>query len=144
MIRSLLLVAACCVAATACGSSELPIEPTFDGNWVVTSLEVGDQSIDLDRQPIQIEIDTGQAALRGRSTCLRFFGSYSLIDDGADDGEATFTIPSPAADDTCDAESADAHTAVVAALEAVTRWQRQDARLLLTGPDSNLELTPAG
>ena len=144
MIRWLATFATVCLVVAACGSSELEVEPTFDGNWTVSALTVDGTTIDVEQQPIEIEIDTGQAALRGRTTCDRFFGSYTLTDDGSGDGDATFTVPSPAPDDTCDEDSIRAHTAVVETLESITRWQQDGDRLRFQSPNSTLELTPAG
>ncbi len=149
-----LLLAVVGVVAAGCGSSELDLEPTFDGAWIVTTLEVHMTAADgaddtglLDAigAPLLVEIDTGEAALRGQTGCGRLFGSYTLLGDGTDGGEASFTIPSPAANSDCPADERRAHEALVNALEQVSQWRQEGTALVFQGPDSTmLELSPAG
>lgn len=137
--------------AGACGTSELDVEPTFDGVWIVAELTVGGESVDLDgpeAADLVVEIDTGEAALRGRTGCGRFFGSYTL--SGADEqpdgpGSASFTVPSPQPTADCVGADRAAHTALVDGLETVTQWRRDEDSLLLEDPpETTLELRPAG
>jgi hypothetical protein len=144
------LVAAA-LTGSACGTSELDVEPTFDGTWRVTTLQVDDTAVDLQGQALQIEIDTGQAAVRGRTNCQELFGSYTLVDTGASSGEASFTIPSPAADPSCEAVDASVHRLLVEALESVTLWRREGSTLTFLGTapspaqgQTELALIPAG
>lgn len=118
-----------CLLAS-CGTAELDVEPAFDDTWDVTSVVVDGVSVDVGGAVV-IEIDTGQSAVRGVTPCQRFFGSYSL-DDGADEGEASFTIPSPEASEDCAAADRDLHEGVVTALENVSQWQRTGSTLVLT------------
>jgi heat shock protein HslJ len=130
-----------------CGTAELAVEPTFDGTWTVTELASGGTAVDLVGQPVEIEIDTGQAAVRGRTNCQRLFGSYTL--DGADEssaqsngaeggGDASFTIPSPEASADCAAADRAVHIDLVEALESVTLWRREGPTLTLSSPSGSL------
>lgn len=126
------------LAAAACGAEQLDVEATFDNTWTVVELAAEGDAVDLTDQPIEIEIDTAASAVSGRTNCQRLFGSYTLIDDGGNSGEASFTIPSPAASDDCrDADQA-VHTAVVEALESVTQWRREASGLTLSSPTGSL------
>lgn len=138
---SVVLVGAALVA-TGCGTAELDVDPTFDGSWDVVELAQSGAAIDLSDQTLEIEIDTGQAAVRGLTNCLRFFGSYTLVDaDASDEGDASFTIPSPTASDDCAAADRLVHTELVEALESVTRWRREGSILTLSAPTgTQLEL----
>ena len=152
--RRAFLLAVVAAVTVGCGSSELEVEPTFDGEWVVTTLELDPTAVDgtdyagvLDSigEALLVEIDTGEAALRGQTGCGRLFGSYTLLGGGTDGGDASFTIPSPEADNDCVADERRAHEALVIALEQVNRWQQEGTTLVFRGPDSTtLVLTPAG
>lgn len=164
-------VVAAAVAVAACGSSELDVDPSFDGEWTVTMLDVtmldvtmldvGESAddgapglLEAIAAPLVVEIDTGEAAIRGRTGCGRIFGSYTLTHDrdsgtgDSDSGDAHFTLPSPAPADDCPTAERRAHEALVAALERVNRWQQQGATLEFretASPDQTLlELSPAG
>ncbi len=142
------------VVAAGCGSSELDVEPTFDGEWIVTTLEVDPTAedgvdyggvLDAIDAPLLVEIDTGEAAVRGQTGCGRLFGSYTLLGNGTDGGEASFTIPSPAPDSDCAADERRAHEALVSALEQVSRWRQAGTALVFQDSESTtLELSPAG
>lgn len=145
----LALITAAAVSSS-CGTSELDVEPTFDGVWRVAELRVEGTDVGLQEQAVEIEIDTGQLAVRGRTNCREFFGSYTLVDNGSSSGEAGFTIPSPAADTSCDTVDATVHDSTVEALELVTQWSREDSTLTLltagapTGPRTQLVLSLVG
>jgi hypothetical protein len=128
------------VAASACGTSELDVQPTFDGVWQIAALDVNGSAVDLTGQALQIEIDTGSAAVGGRTNCRELFGSYTLIDTGSGSGEASFTIPSPAADSSCESADRAVHTSLVEALERVTSWRREGSALTLLAIESQTEL----
>lgn len=139
--------------SSSCGTSELDVEPTFDGVWRVAALRVEGTDVGLQGQAVQIEIDTGQLAVRGRTNCQEFFGSYTLVDTGSSTGEAGFTVPSPAADPSCDTVDSTVHESTVEALELVTQWSREDSTLTLltagvstdqTEPRTQLVLSLAG
>ena len=121
-------------AAVSCGTAELDVETTFDDTWRVSELATNDDTVPLDGQMIEIEIDTGQAAVRGISNCQRFFGSYTLEDGSNRSGDASFTIPSPAASTDCSTDDRAVHEAVVDALESVTTWERIGSKLTLSSP----------
>lgn len=122
------------LALTGCGTAELDVERTFDDTWDVTDLVAEGEIINLVDQQIEIEIDTGQSAIRGRTNCQRLFGSYTLVDNGASSGEASFTIPSPAASSECRPVDQLVHTQLIEALESVTQWAREGSTLTLTSP----------
>lgn len=136
---TLAAVAACLCLAAACGSTELEVEPTFDGNWIVSQLEVGGTTVELG-STIAIEIDTAEAAVRGRTECGEFFGSYTLIDAGADSGRASFTIPSPPPTESCPGADRADQIVVVEALESITTWTREAPALRLTQEPRQIEL----
>ncbi len=139
------LVLTIALSAVACGTSELEREPTFDGTWRVTALVDDGATVDLDGRSPQLEIDTGEAAVRGRTNCRELFGSYTLIDTGSSGGGASFTIPSPAADSSCDATDRAVHTSLVDTLESLTQWRQEGSVLTFqTQGQTVLELTPAG
>lgn len=130
----------------ACGGTEFEVEPTFDGEWAVTGLELGGAEIELDGAALIIEIDTTEAALRGSTGCGRLFGSYTLsIDADPQAGIASFTVPSRLPDDSCPAVDRQRHVALVTALESVTRWRRStDSLILEASPETTVELRPLG
>lgn len=137
--------------AAACGTAELDVEPTFDGVWTVVDLTIDGESIEFDgpaAADLVVEIDTGEAALRGRTGCGPFFGSYTLSGAGEQSdgpGPASFTVPSPQPADDCVDADRTAHVALVDALEAVTQWRRDENSLVLEDPpETTLELRPAG
>lgn len=125
------------VLAASCGTAELEVAQTFDGSWNVTELVSEGEAIDLVGQRIEIEIDTGQAAVRGQTNCQQLFGSYSLVESNASNGDASFTIPSPAASTECRSVDQLVHTELVDALESVTRWQREGSTLTLSSPSGS-------
>jgi hypothetical protein len=135
------------VAVTAgCGGTELDTEPTFHGTWIVERLELADTEIDLGQSRLVVEIDTSSLAVRGQTGCGRLFGSYTLtLVDGTDrEGPASFTLPSPAPDDSCPAADRDRHESLVAALETVSQWRREGPLLFLVDvPTTAVELRPA-
>lgn len=144
-------------ASAACGTSELPVDPAFDGLWAVAGVELASAdsdaadtaSADVERAGLLVEIDTGEAAVRGRTGCGEFFGSYTLIDEGESTGPASFTVPSPAPDAACPAADRVNHVALVEALETVTQWRQEPAAgaltMELTSPSgTRVLLTPAG
>ncbi len=131
-------MAAISLAAASCGTAELDVDPTFDDTWEVVELESNGEPIDLVDQPIEIEIDTGQAAVRGRTNCQRFFGSYTLVDDGGSTGRASFTIPSPEASADCRSVDQLVHIELVEALESVNLWRREGSTLTLSSPSGSL------
>ncbi len=131
-------MAAISLAAASCGTAELDVELTFDDTWDVVELVSGDEPIDLVDQPIKIEIDTGQAAVRGRTNCQRLFGSYTLANDGGSSGDASFTIPSPEASADCRQVDQLVHNELVGALESVTLWRREGSTLTLSSPSGSL------
>lgn len=133
-IRRCLPAIALAVVTAGCSGTELEIEATFDDTWTVVVLANEGTTVDLTDQPIEIEIDTGEAAVRGRTTCQQLFGSYTLVDEGENSGDASFTIPSPAASGACEAADRAVHTALVDALESVTQWQREASTLVLSSP----------
>lgn len=133
-IRRSLAAGALAVVVAGCGSTELEVEATFDDTWTVVEFVNEGAAIDLADQPIEIEIDTGEAAVRGQTNCQRLFGSYTLVDDGGSSGDASFTIPTPAASEECRAADQAVHTAVVEALESVTQWRREGPALTLSSP----------
>lgn len=118
----------------ACGTTELPEQVAFDDTWAVTELIVDDAPVDLTDQQIEIEIDTSEAAVRGRTNCQRLFGSYTLVGGDGSSGDASFTIPSPEASTECRDVDQAVHTDVVDALESVTQWSREGSELRLTSP----------
>lgn len=122
---------AAAMLSNGCGTSELDVEPTFDGVWRVAALRVDGTAVELQGQALQIEIDTGEAAVRGRTNCQELFGSYTLVDTGSSSGEASFTIPSPAADSSCETVDGSVHRLLVEALESVTLWRREGSTLTL-------------
>lgn len=138
-------------AVSGCAGTELERDPTFDGTWSVARLEVDGTGIDVDGSGLVIEIDTAAAAVQGRTGCGRLFGSYTLthdpesVDEAGDEGPASFTIPSPAPDESCPPADRDRHESLVAALETVSRWQREGPLLLLVDdPTTTVELRPVG
>ena len=137
------------LALTGCGTSELEVEPTFDGVWVVATLVAEGDAVALggESDGLTLEIDTGDAAVRGRTGCGPIFGSYTLVIETAGDtsGQAGFTMPSPSPDETCDELDRARHEALVAALETVTVWRQEGPSLLLEAPPATVvELRPAG
>ena len=94
--------------------------------------------VDLAGQPIEVDIDTGQAALRGQTNCQQLFGSYTLVGNRETGGNASFTIPSPAASEECADADRMVHTELVEALESVTQWQREGSTLTLSSPTGTL------
>lgn len=137
----------CAVAVGGCAGTELEVQPEFDGVWVVARLQVDGIELDVDRSAPIIEIDTAEAAVRGSTGCGRLFGSYTLtvIDDGDQQGRASFTIPSPTPGDNCADADRQRHESLVAGLESVSRWRREPTALfLLDDPTTVLELRPAG
>lgn len=138
--------AAVVAVIAGCGGTELENEPTFDGTWIVERLELADTEIDLGQSALVIEIDTSSLAVRGLTGCGRLFGSYTLtlVDEADREGPASFTLPSPAPDDSCPAEDRDRHESLAAALETVSRWRREGPLLFLVdGQTTAVELRPA-
>lgn len=140
--RRFALIAATALGMASCGTTELDVDTTFDGTWSVAALASDAGAVDLAGQPIEIEIDTGEAAVRGRTTCQALFGSYTLgLDDEEDTeagGEASFTIPSPEASADCEPMARSVHIDVVDALESVTQWRREGPTLTLSSPSGSL------
>jgi len=127
----------------SCGTTELDVDLTFDGTWALTELASDGGAVDVTERSIRIEIDTGEAAVRGQTACQALLGSYTLrtaaeAGSDANEGDASFTIPSPEASASCSDADRFVHMELVDALESVTQWRREGPTLLLSSPSGSL------
>ena len=112
-------------------SSLLPATGALDGEWRLVSGSWQGSAVQVrDDAPITLSVDGATAG--GRSACNSYFA------DVARDGEDARFSGIGGTMMGCDQAVMALETAYLAALGAVTRWQRDGDRLTLSGPEVDL------
>ncbi len=124
------------VLVASCGGTELDLESTFDGQWVVTELRADGADIDLGNTRMVLSIITTTAAVEGLTGCHEIFGSYTLIDDGSGSGAASFTMPGTSRTG-CSIVEQGKEDGLIDALESVTQWEADGVDLVLIQPGAS-------
>lgn len=115
-------------------------DPAVDASWVVSSIEVDGQAVDLRSGLIIVDIDTSIDAVEIATGCRTLLGSFTFLDDG----RAGFTLPG-GTKDRCDTDTEswllELDETFAGTIGAVTNWTGgNDEPLILTGPASEIVL----
>lgn len=115
-------------------------DPDFDASWVVSSIEVDGQAVDLQSGLIVVDIDTSIDAVEIATGCRTLLGSFTFLDDG----RAGFTLPG-GTKDRCDDDTESWLIALdetfATTIGAITTWSGGgNEPLILAGPASEIVL----
>ena len=122
------------MALASCGSDEhVGSADEIDGTWRLTSGSHAGISLEpIATHPVTLEIDNDE--VRGTAACNGYGGTIANTDTGITFSEMSITEMA------CDPpETMDLESAYMAALASIDQANIADGKLVLTGPDTQLE-----
>ncbi len=137
LVASAAMVTVGCGATPAVESSGDPTTGLPEGRWLVTTLEVESQTVDLAQAAIRLEMLNVGSSLRVDTGCHRLFGSYTFDPNGS----ASFTVPGVSTNE-CTADDQAIEDAFLLVIESVSSWQGDRQELSLVAPAGRLALAP--